>query len=183
LFRDDFRNPASGWPRESSDASTRRVGYEGGEYFIIKQAGSGGSPFVTRSERFGDFLAEIEARLVPPTTGAFLYVEFRRQDNGDPYAFVVDPNDSTYLLRRETGAGGTNLIGWTPAPAIAAGTEPNRLAIRAQGPEIVLLVNGQEIGRVRDDALREGALGFGVGHLDDGPAEARFRELVVSSLD
>jgi hypothetical protein len=183
LFRDDFRNPASGWPRESSDPSTRRVGYESGEYSIVKQAGSGGTPFVTRSERFGDFLAEIEARLVAPTVGAFLYVEFRRQDNGDHYALLVDPNDSTFLLRRETGADGTNLIGWTPAPAIAAGTARNRLGIRAQGPEIVLLANGQEIGRARDDALREGALSFGVGNLDDGPAEARFQELVVSSLD
>src|SRR5438105_3969484 len=67
LLSDDFSNPNSGWPRQSSDPATRRVGYDGGEYLVAKVAGSSGAPLVTRAERFGDFLAELDARLVPPT--------------------------------------------------------------------------------------------------------------------
>ena len=183
LFRDDFTDPNSGWPRQASDPSTRRVGYVNGEYLVAKLPGSGGAPYVTRSERYGDFLVEIDARLSPPTDDAYLYLDFRRQDNGDHYSFVVDPNDSTFLLARNTGGVFHTLIGWTPAPAIQPGPARNRLGVRAQGPDIVLLVNGQEVGRVRDEALREGALAFGVGSLSDGPAEGYFGNLVVMSVD
>src|SRR5262249_52700705 len=106
LFADDFSSPASGWPVASSDPATRVVGYEDGEYVVRKRPGSGGAPFVTRSERYGDFRAEIDARLVVPTQDAYLYLMFRRQDNGDNYTFVVDPNASSFLLRREQGGSG-----------------------------------------------------------------------------
>jgi hypothetical protein len=55
--------------------------------------------------------------------------------------------------------------------------------VRAQGPTIVLLVNGQEVGRAQDAALREGTIAFGVGNLDDGPAEGRFGNLVVTGVN
>src|SRR5207247_2620330 len=112
--------------------------------------------------------AEIDARLLPPSDNAYLYLDFRRQSNGDHYSFVVDPNDSTFLLRRNEGDGGRNLIGWTNAPAIRGGGSRNRIGVRVQGPSIVLLVNGQEVGRVSDDGFREGSLAFGVGNLQDG---------------
>ena len=52
-----------------------------------------------------------------------------------------------------------------------------------RGAEIVLLVNGQELARARDEAFSEGWLGFGVGFLSEGPAEGRFANLVVTSVD
>jgi len=55
--------------------------------------------------------------------------------------------------------------------------------VRARGPEIVLFVNGQEVGRVRDDTLQEGTLAFGVGSLSDGGAEGYFSNLVVTSVE
>lgn len=183
LLSDDFRDANSGWPRQSSDPTARRVGYEGGEYVVTKLPGSDGAPFVTRSERFGDFLAEIDARLLPPTDDAFLFLDFRRQEDGSHYSLVADPNDSTFLFRRNTPQGGTNLIPWTNAPAIRGGSAPNRLGVRARGAEITLFVNGQEVGRVQDGTYREGTLAFGVGSLADGLADGRFSNLVVSSLD
>jgi len=183
LFRDDFTDPNSGWPRQASDPTTRRVGYVNGEYVVAKLPGSGGSPFVTRSERFADFFVELDARLAPPTDDAYLYLDFRRQPNGDHYSFVVDPNDSTFLLARSVGGSFTTLIGWTAAPAIQPGPARNRLGVRARGPEIVLFVNGQEVGRVRDDTLQEGTLAFGVGSLSDGGAEGYFSNLVVTSVE
>ncbi len=183
LFRDDFSDVNSGWPRQSSDPSSRRVGYEGGEYYVVKLAGTDGSPFVTRAERFSDFLVEIDARLVPPTDNDFVYLDFRRQEDGSHYSFVVDPNDSTFELRRNTASDGTSLIPWTSAPAIQAGGARNHLGVRAQGPEIVLFVNGQEVGRVNDGTYREGTLAFGVGSFQHAPADGRFSNLVVSSLE
>src|SRR5205085_8179949 len=79
LLSDDFSNPNSGWPRQSSDPASRRVGYDGGEYVVAKVAGTSGAPLVTRAERFGDFQAQLDARLMPPTDGAYLFLDFRRQ--------------------------------------------------------------------------------------------------------
>jgi hypothetical protein len=183
LYADDFASASSGWPLQSSDPATRRVGYADGEYYIVRRAGSGGSPYVTRAERFGDFRLEIDARLEEPTTDAYVFVEFRRQDRGERYAFVVAPDEGAFTLRRNTEREGTALLDWTRAAAIQGGTEWNRLGVQAQGAEIVLLVNGEEVGRTRDEVLREGALAFGVGSLEDGPAEGRFRRLLVTSVE
>src|SRR5262249_49499847 len=156
--------------QQSSDPASRRVGYDGGEYLVAKVAGSSGAPLVTRAERFGDFLAELDARLIPPTDDAYLFLDFRRQKSGDHYSFVVDPNDSTFLVQRNVGSGSDALISWTSAPAIQGGGARNRIAVRAVGPQLTFLVNGQVVGSATDDRLREGPLAFGVGSLNDGAA-------------
>jgi hypothetical protein len=46
------------------------------------------------------------------------------------------------------------------------------------------LINGLEVGRVRDDRFRQGALTLGVGRRSAGaPADGRFSNLVVTSID
>ena len=181
LFQDALSNPNSGWPRAASDAFTG--GYEGDEYFLIRRAGSGQSPSVTRALAVRDFLVEIDARLLPPAEGGYLYLLFRRQGNGDGYQFAIDPHRRAFRLLRRMGEDWTTLINWTSAPAIAVGTTGHRVGVRARGPEIVLLVDGQEVGRARDETWSEGGVGFGVGSRVDGPAEGRFRNLVVTSVE
>lgn len=182
LLRDDFSDPNSGWPRQSSNPSQRRVGYVNGEYVVAITANAG-TGLASRSEQFTDFQAEIDARLAAPTTDAFLFLAFRGQENGDYYVFVVDPNDSTWWLARRTDNNATALINWTAAAAIQSGTARNRIGVRVQGADIVLLVNGQEVGRARDSTLRGGTLAFGVGNLENGPAEGYFGNLVVASIE
>ncbi|HEY7062360.1 MAG TPA: serine/threonine-protein kinase [Chloroflexota bacterium] len=182
LLEDDFADPASGWPRLSSDLSTRRIGYVDGEYSIVKVANTQGAPFVTREAQFGDFLWEIDVRLQEPTENAYAYLDFRRQDNGDHYSFVVDPNDSTFQVQREIGQTRDDLIGWTRSAAIRRGTVQNRLGVRAESGEIVLLANGEEIARVEDDRLGSGSLAFGVGNFRNGSADGRFDNLLVTAI-
>jgi hypothetical protein len=86
------------------------------------------------------------------------------------------------LVRRSGDAVSSLFVGYA-APAIRRGDAWNRLGVRAQGADFVLSINGQEVGRARDGALREGVLGLGVGSLEDGPAEGRFRDLLVTSPD
>lgn len=182
LFRDDFSDPTSGWPRESENPAIRRLGYEGGEYLIARIAGSGSSPFVSTAVRFDDCWIELDARLSPPAQGAYVYLDFRRQPNGGRYSFVVDPNGHRFLLRRYDGQGGADLLPWTPAAAINGDTARNRLGVRVSGSDIVLLINGQEVGRTRDSTYAEGQIAFGVGHFQDGPAEAHFGNLIVTAV-
>ena len=183
LFSDDFRNPNSGWPAASSDPASRRVGYDAGEYVVAKVAGADGAPMVTRAERFGDFQVEIDARLSPPTSGGYVFLEFRRHDGSHYYSFAVDPEDGAFIVLRYQGTASHVLIPWTETPAILGGGATNRLAVRARGPELTFSINGQEVGSTRDEAILEGAIAFGVGNVRDGAAEGRFSNLVVSSVD
>jgi hypothetical protein len=183
LYADNFASAASGWPVQSSDAATRRVGYANGEYFVARLPGSGGSPYVMREERFGDFLLEVDARLVEPTADAYVFIDFWRQASGEHYSFVVAPDEGAFILRRNTDRDGTTVLDWTRSAAIQPGTATNRLGVRAQGGELTLLVNGEEVGRAPADEQHAGGIGFGVGSLGDGPAEARFGNLVITSVD
>jgi hypothetical protein len=183
LYADNFASPSSGWPVQSSDAATRRVGYANGEYYVARLPGSGGSPYVMREERFGDFLLQVDVRLVEPTADAFVFVDFRRQESGEHYSFVVAPDEGSFIVRRNTDREGATLLDWTRSAAIQRGSATNRLGVRAQGADVTLLVNGEEVGRARADELRDGGIGFGVGSLGDGPAEARFTNLVVATVD
>lgn len=182
LLQDDFTDPRSGWPRHSADPASREVGYVDGEYRIAKIAGSEGAPFVGQSVEAGDFLGEIDARLVPPLANAYLYLDFRRQENGDHYALVVDPNDRTVRLERITQGVRRELLPWTKHLAIEPAAARNRLGVRAVGADIEVFVNGQRVGRVVDDTLGRGAIGFGVGNFRNGPAEGRFDNLVLRAL-
>jgi hypothetical protein len=186
LYQDDFTASASGWPRESSDPESRLFGYEGGEYYVLRLLNGVGWSGANRTrEGFTDFLVEVDARLVAPTEGAFVFLGFRRQENGEHYALEVDPDDGTYrLLRHVVGGASTTVIGRTRSAAIQAGTATNRLGARAQGTDIVLFINGQDVGRVGDDRFRQGALALGVGRRSEGAStEGRFSNLVVTSIE
>ncbi len=182
LLHDDFTDPSSGLPLQSRDPTARRLGYRDGEYLVVRLAGSGGEAFVAYPEAFDDFQAEIDARLVPPTEDGYVFLDFRRQENGDYYSFLVDPNAGRFLLLRHTGDD-RRLIDWTAAAAIQPGAATNRLGVRARGSTIVLLLGGTEVGRAQDGALRDGWVGFGVGSLADERAEGRFSHLLVTAVE
>ena len=70
-----------------------------------------------------------------------------------------------------------------PTLAIAHDDVRNRVGVHAQDTELVLLINGEEVARARDDAFREGTFGFGVGNTTDGPAGGCFRNLLITTVD
>jgi hypothetical protein len=182
LVQDDFSDPNSGWPRQSSDLATRRIGYVDGEYSIVKVANSPGAPFVSRGSQLGDFLWEIDVRLQPPTESAYVFLDFRRQENGDHYSFILDPNDGTFKLDCELGQGRDEVLRWTPSAAIRRGAALNRVGVRAEGGTLTLLANGEEVAHAQDERLHDGGIAFGVSHFRNGGADARFDNLLVTAL-
>jgi hypothetical protein len=187
LFRDDFTNLGSGW-------DGGRVGaYSYGEYRLLTTIEGVGSEQAVHNRALGDFQARVDGRLDRPTTGVYLYLgfRFRPQARGaEGYVFVVTPDTGSFRLELwQTGEGGatrTRLIDDTRSPAIQSGTEWNRLVVRAVDADILLLVNGQVVGQVRDETLKTGALALGVGKeagaLAFSNGDARFANLVVSAV-
>ncbi len=103
LYRDDFTDPESGWATRSSAPAKWEAGYEDGECAVVQNAGCGCSPVSTGPMQLGDFLAEIDARLTPPTENTYLMLDFRVQRDGGRYRFRVDLNGPRFSLRRWPG--------------------------------------------------------------------------------
>jgi hypothetical protein len=190
-LHDDFTNSGSGWD------GGRAGGYAQGEYRVL--AAGPDAEYANHTQQFGDFMLRADARLDRPTTGVYLTLGFRFRPSaragssapgGDGYVFVVTPDDRTFRLelwQQESGALRNRvLIPDTSSPAIEAGTAWNRLVVRALGPDLMLLVNGQVVGQFRDETWQTGTVTLGVGKKESAPAigtgDARFANLVVTSV-
>jgi len=180
LFRMGLAEPRPIGP-DSWDEDTSRAGYEGGEYYVVKLDQNDRPKGPAFAPPVADFAVEIDARLITPAPGGYAFLGFRRQEDTRRYEFAVNPANRAFRLRVGTGSDWTSLIDWTPAPAIHGGQARNRIGVRVQGADFVLLVNGQVVARTRHDLLTDGAASFGVGSSGEAPVEGRFSDLVVSN--
>jgi hypothetical protein len=146
-------------------------------------AGSGPVASALPSRTFDDFRWEIDARLVPPSTDGFVFLDFRRQANGDRYTLVLDPDAGAFLLARNVGPNLVKLIDWRKETAINHGTSRNRVGVRAQGNIIQVLINGRFVGQHMDSALKSGQIGIGAGNFRNAATEARFGNLAVTTVN
>jgi hypothetical protein len=167
-------------PPSQPRGNCRRAGRE---YALHATAGRGTTQAVWNPLPFDDFQLAIDARIVEPVEDASVFLDFRIHDGSDNgYRFSVDPSGGWFSLQYIRSAGESALIDLTPSPAIHGPAATNRLGVRAQGTAIVLLVNGQEVGRAETSRLREGRIGFGVASPNGEPVEARFSNLLVTSV-
>jgi hypothetical protein len=178
LFSDDFSNPASGWPVTSN--GNGRTAYENGTFLVAASPSVQGGLFVTHPNQYGDFCAEVDAWLDPPTAGASPRLAFRvHGDTTDGYLFVVVPDTRQYSLMRQQGGQVSTIVGPTTSPAINPGGAVNRLGVQATGAQIVVSINGVAAPPVTDPTFQQGRLGLGAGHGAGGAADARFDNLEV----
>jgi hypothetical protein len=188
LFRDDFASPTSGWD------SARAGWYEDGAYRVVTATSGGGYEYARHGQQLSDFFARVDARLDRPTQRIYVYLGFRfrhHPQGSDGYVFVVNPDDTTFRLELWQQVDGrqrrTPLIPDTPTRAVYEGTALNRLGVRADGPEILLFVNGQLVGRAHNDTYQSGGLALGVGVADDALSfahgDARFSNLAVTAVN
>jgi hypothetical protein len=182
-FADDFSNANSGWPRTSPLPARWQGGYDNGEYRVIKLANTGyTSEIAFHPDVYTDFEFEIDAWITSHVDNAYLILPIRLQPNGNGYYFLVDPNRLAFRVVRQAGTTPSVLADWQPIPSQAWRPDRNGVVVRAFGPELVLWVNGAEIRRLRDSTFSSGFVGLGVGHFQDGRAEARFDNFRITRL-
>jgi nitrous oxidase accessory protein NosD len=163
LFQDDFSDPASGWTILSNQWG--EWGYENGEYSIQAKERAGHRwGYAPPSWVLRDFVVELDARHVDGPPGEYGVI-FRyggprtadRQDWGDFY-LVALTTEGEYAVFRVLGRQWTPLVGYRFSSAIKRSPAWNRIRIEAIGPEMRVLVNGQELAVVRDEQLAQGRL-------------------------
>ncbi len=145
-YKDDFGNPASGWP--DSENGYRRFAYVDGTYQMwVKQPQQGWS--VTPGANVTDVTASVSGRRTAGTLGAY-GIQF----GIDPawtgfYEFIVEGTEYS-IWRYDGGGDWTVLKGWEHNGRIEGGTAWNRLKVVRNGANIAVYANGQLLTNVND---------------------------------
>ena len=124
-----------------------------------------------------DFEVEVEATREDGDVANTYGLIFRYVDHDNYYRFDVS-SDGYYLLSKFQDGEWHTLADWAPSEAINQGqTAVNALKVSANGPEITLFANGQELTHVNDDSFQEGNFGFFASTFDDPHIWVSFDDL------
>jgi hypothetical protein len=148
-YTDNFSDPGSGWPID--DNSDRRYAYVGGEYQIwVKNPYNG--RLVTPGAKATDFTASVSARRASGTTGGYGIIFGINENWTQWYEFDIGVN-SYSIWKYDNGYIKPPLRDWTYSPAIATGTNWNRLKVIRQGASISVYVNNQLLTTITDGSF------------------------------
>ncbi len=176
-FSDDFGDPASGWPEESSELCTTR--YVDGEY-EVRTTSVCAQWAPTTHDPSG--MVKVTAHTLHSEPGVYGLVFGGRMDPLELYVLWVDPTEQQYALQQLAGAAWTVLVDWAPAVAIATGDQDNHLAVRQDGEQIYLYINGVFLAFVPDDVAPENNLvGVVQWARHGGRATARFDDFQTTA--
>ena len=92
----------------------------------------------------------------------------RLQQDDVSYAYFLVRQDGQYLIKRRSGAGTSDVVGWTSHEAVHGPEDDvvtNALAVRVAGGAVHFLVNGTEVHRMPASELpTDGLAGVRVNH-------------------
>jgi len=187
-YEDDFSYPGSGWPIGSTFDGDE-WGYEDDAYFIsaaifVEQGSIGAVP--DRAPWFSDFVLEVDTRFVSGEWG-FWYVIFRdspgttEQPTSAHYGVGFYP-DGAFTIWKNVG--GTHIELLEPgeiALTFKRGFEKtNHLTIVAQGPQLVVYMNGEPFWYAYDESSSGGTISLGEGNeTEDIPLRVHFDNIKV----
>jgi hypothetical protein len=178
LFKDDFSDPASGWPKFNGAAGSE--GFVDGSYVIqvdLPQYDLWAVP----GQAFGDVNIEVDAtKLSGPEANRFgLICRFR--DKSDFYFFIIS-SDGYYGIGK-TVNGAESLLGQEAmaySTTILPGVALNRLRFDCIGNALRGYVNNQVIAVASDGDISNGDVGLLVGAFGNPVVRVAFRNFVVT---
>ncbi len=158
FFEDDFSDPKSGWPIDSTEGGD--WAYENGEYSLFVKKDNwviwGRNDLLDHQS---DFTVELDVRKVSEEGGGYGGIIFREREEDNKryyYRFEIDSSTRTYRLRKKLGDEWITVRDWTSSNYILEGTKTNRLKLTCQGPRIEIYINDQKIDTINDSSLTVG---------------------------
>jgi hypothetical protein len=177
IYRDDFSNPASGWP--SIKTADWSEGYAEGSYTILVNIPRY-DLWAVSGQAFGDVSVEADAtRLAGPDVNRFGLV-CRYQDPKDFYFFVIS-SDGYYAIGK-TLDGNASLLGQEMMafnPDIVKGAGPNLLRFDCISSTLTGYVNGQVVASTQDRDFEGGDAGLIAGTFTSPGVQIAFGNFLV----
>ena len=163
-YEDDFSDSFGGWDDAFGKNYTKQYG---NNKYHIEITTNNLVVWGLANRAAGDFEVEVEATKEdggnPNTYGLI----FRHVDHDNYYRFDISSDGFFLLSKFQEGAWHT-LVDWSSSSAINQGqTTLNVLKVSANGPEIAIFANSEELARVTDTAFAQGNFGFFASTFED----------------
>lgn len=157
LYSRDFKYPAENYMCQESTSPYGKYYCQDGEYHAINIGGNNITAW--RENSLQDFIAQAQIRAIGESGSVGLV--FRGQTNPSRYyIFRIRPAGQFQLVKwPESLFLNPVIIPWTDSAAIKKGDVTNELEVFAQGTQITLRANGQQLASVADDYFPQGSLG------------------------
>lgn len=145
--------------------------------------------WTTAGQSFSDGIYEMEATQVAGPENNGYGMVFRVNDDRDDFYVFEISGDGFVWIGRYRGGGKDEiqpLVGewWFESTAVRPGlNETNTLRVEAEGANMIFFVNGQEVGRVTDDAFGSGDIGLMVETLGEGGVHVQFDNFSVTPIE
>ncbi len=176
----------AGWPI-TRDGLLRREIVDG--QYIMRAQAPGAYSAVFQPFDYASVIVETNATLNPNSQTDSAYgIIFRYVNEDNYYVFAVHGRQQVSIWVRLDGewrelrGGETN---WTPSDRVRPPGEANHLSVLAEGDHLLGFVNGTRVVDVRDDSIREGAVGFYIATterpLDEILTEVAFDNIIVTN--
>jgi len=156
-----FDDGTETWYQYDNDQAISEV--RDGKLVLTAKKGNSFDSWTMSYPEMSDFYLEVLFTIGDSCEGKDRYgIFFRAPDNTQGYLYNV-ACDGSYQLRLWDGEQFTDLINWTVDPHIAKGTDVSqRLGVWAEGDQMVLYVNGFQVGEVRDSTYSQGTFGVNI---------------------
>ncbi len=123
---------------------------------------------------FGDFYLQVNATEEAGASDAMIGVIFRYEDVDNFYVFLISA-DGWYALLKYVDGKVSRPVDWTETGALETGEGvENTLGVLADGSELAVYANGEELERVQDRTFAGGQIALVAGTNTDGDLEVSF---------
>lgn len=180
LIRDDFTDPASGWP-EVNEGSVLS-GYHPPNYYHVQS----GEPNHISTAYFGGSFddltmeAEVFVDSTDTETGDFRYGLVVRRAGSRFYAFTISPRTGRWFILKGSDSGLETINEGTVSLQGLAGSD--LLRVDARGGDFIFSVNGRFLARFSDSDYASGDVGFLVETFDESRAHIHYDLLTVRQV-
>ena len=181
IYRDEFRNPSSGWNRGTIDNFfVRYVRFSGRRYYEVQVQGPNDQyrASVPNEREYGDVNIDVRVIAEVPSSGDFRYGTIFRQSGNHYYAFVISPRTQTWYFLKSSSAGLETMK--EGIDERMRGLEARKvLRVEAYGSTFLLFINGRFIDWISDPDYVSGAVGLFVQTTDSLDAIIRFDSIII----
>jgi tRNA A-37 threonylcarbamoyl transferase component Bud32 len=181
LLEDDFGDVNTGWTNEEYDNGS--VGYAAGYYYVIA-SGENTAVWGVAGQDLENVAIDVDTTQASASANDnnAYGVICRQQRNGDGYMLRIS-GDGFYSIQRIEDGAFEPLVPWTSSDVVRQGNASNHIRAICDGPNLVLIANGQELTRTTDTTFRSGDIGLTATSFEAEPTEVRFDNLRVTLPD
>jgi hypothetical protein len=178
LYKDDFEDPASGWPELDEDIIFSEY-TDGGYRILVKLP----LYFVwTRPDpikQYSDIRIEVEVKKIGGPDQNSMGVMCRHKDNQNFYGFNITSLGQALIYKYEEGEYvGLSADSYEDVEGIKS-DDVNQLAAVCSGEELELYVNGDLVASATDSSFSKGQIALLAGNGDVAGADILFDNLYV----